>query len=161
MNDYITNIRKKVGHDTIILCGACVIVFKDNKFLLQRRKDNNLWSFHGGCIEMNEKVEDAAKRELFEETGLTADELTFFNVFSGKDMNYTYPNGDKVNLIIIAYVCNKFHGEPLTETDETTDLRWFDINDVPREFNPIDKIILDRFIIKKNLAICLVLTTII
>ena len=51
------------------LCGASIITYKEGKVLLQKRKDNNCWGYHGGAVEMGEKVEDAARRELFEETG--------------------------------------------------------------------------------------------
>lgn len=49
------------------LCGASVILYKDNKVLLQQIKDNKCWGYHGGAVEMGEKVEDATKRELLEE----------------------------------------------------------------------------------------------
>ena len=54
--------------------------------MLQRRKDNLCWSMHAGGLELGETVEEAAKRELFEETGLTANTLELLGVFSGNDI---------------------------------------------------------------------------
>ncbi len=64
-------------------CGASVIIYQDNKVLLQQRKDNQCWGYVGGYIEMGEVVEEAAKREMLEESGLTALSLNLFGVFSG------------------------------------------------------------------------------
>ncbi|TDF89425.1 NUDIX hydrolase [Paenibacillus piri] len=133
---YIQNIRKKIGHDRLIAVGAGVFVYKDGKVLLQKRKDNLCWALHGGGVEMGEGVEDAAKRELFEETGLVANKLELLGIFSGDDRMYTYPNGDEVYLIGIIYVCNDFSGELLSETDETLELKWFDIDNLPQEISP-------------------------
>ncbi|MBE1442653.1 NUDIX hydrolase [Paenibacillus sp. OAS669] len=133
---YIQNIRKKIGHDRLIAVGAGVFVYKDGKVLLQKRKDNLCWALHGGVVELGEVVEDAAKRELFEETGLVANKLELLGIFSGDDRMYTYPNGDEVYLIGIIYVCNDFSGELLSDTDETLELKWFDIDNLPQEISP-------------------------
>jgi 8-oxo-dGTP pyrophosphatase MutT (NUDIX family) len=133
---YIQNIRKKIGHDRLIAVGAGVFVYKDGKVLLQKRKDNLCWALHGGVVEMGERVEDAAKRELFEETGLIANKLELLGIFSGDDRMYTYPNGDEVYMIGIIYVCNDFSGMLLSETDETLELKWFDIDNLPQEISP-------------------------
>jgi 8-oxo-dGTP pyrophosphatase MutT (NUDIX family) len=113
---YTEEIRKKVGHDEIIGVGAGVFIYKEGKVLLQKRRDNYCWSMHGGGVEIGESVEEAAKRELFEETGLIADNLELLGLFSGEDMRYTYPNGDKVSIIGINYICSDFSGELLSET---------------------------------------------
>ena len=55
-------------------------------------------------MEIDEKVEDAAKRELYEETSLIAKELTLLGVFSGEDMHNFYPNGDEVSNVDIVFI---------------------------------------------------------
>ena len=53
--------------------GIGVIVVKNNKVLVGKRKGphgKGTWSFPGGHIEFNEEVEDCAKREVLEETGI-------------------------------------------------------------------------------------------
>ena len=71
MSDYILDMRKIVGHRTILQCAASVIIInEEGKLLLGRRTDNHTWCYAGGSTEIDETVEDCAKRELFEEMGL-------------------------------------------------------------------------------------------
>ena len=105
MTDYITTMRSLIGHTPILQVGASVILVNENKeILLQKRRDNGCWGYHGGSVELDEIVEDAAKRELFEETGLIADKLELFGVFSGPDTHFVYPNGDEVSNVDILYI---------------------------------------------------------
>lgn len=111
MSDYIMDLRKIVGHRPLLQVGASVIVEDEKgRILLQKRSDNHYWGYAGGSVELDENVEDAAKRELFEETGLTAERLELFGIFSGKDMHYIYPNGDEVSNIDIVYICRDYTG---------------------------------------------------
>jgi len=132
MNKYVKSIRKYIGHERLILAGAGVLIYKNGKILLQKRRDNGLWADHGGCVEIGETVEETAKRELFEETGLTANKLDFFKIYSGNDMLYTYPNGDKVYLIITLFICEDFSGEIKIDTNEVIELKWFNVNEMPK-----------------------------
>ncbi len=143
---YTKDIRSKIGHDLLIVVGAGVFIYKDKKVLLQKRRDNACWSLHGGGVEAGESVEAAAKRELFEETGLAANTMTLLGVFSGEDMFYTYPNGDQVYIVGVYYACNDFSGELIMETDETLDLQWFDIDDLPKEVSLPDRRPMQAFV---------------
>ena len=136
MTDYIKNMRKHIGHQRLLLVGASVIIYKDGKLLLQKRKDNGCWGYHGGSVELGETVEDAAKRELFEETGLIANSLELLGVFSGKELFHTYPSGDMVSIIDIPYLCEDFSGEMQSSTSETTDLQWFELDNLPDSISP-------------------------
>lgn len=136
---YVERLRKKIGHDEYIGVGAGIFIYKDRNVLLQKRKDNGCWSIHSGGLEIGETVEEAAKRELLEETGLTANTLCLLGVFSGEDMRYTYPNGDKVSIVQIVYTCNDFSGNVTHEQEEVSELKWFDIDEIPNNISPPDK----------------------
>lgn len=146
MNEYIDMIRKKIGHDRLIVVGAGVFVYENGKVLLQKRRDNQCWAMHGGGMELNETIEETAKRELLEETGLIAGSLELLGVFSGKDMSYTYPNGDEVYIVGVDFVCRDFSGDLVSETNETLELRWFDIDELPEEISPPDRRPLEAFV---------------
>ena len=141
MSNYIMDLRKIVGHRPLLQVGASVIV-EDNtgRILLQLRSDNHCWGYSGGSVELDENVEEAAKRELFEETGLIAHKLTLFGVFSGKDTHYIYPNGDEVSNVDIVYLCNDYSGELRCQEGEVDQLRFFEIDQIPNNISkPIEK----------------------
>ena len=132
MGDYIMDMRKRVGHIPLMQCGASVIVENDKgEILLQLRTDNGLWAYSGGSVELYERVEDAAARELLEETGLIADELSLLGVFSGESLKYTYPNGDQVSNVDIVYVCRRYHGNLKCEESEVAQLAFFAVDKLP------------------------------
>lgn len=114
------------------LCGASVIIHKNNKILLQQRKDNNCWGYAGGSIELGERVEDAAKREMLEETGLQANAIELFGVFSGPELTHIYPDGNEAHIIDIVYICDDFSGEMKFQAEECVDLKWFDYDKIPK-----------------------------
>ncbi len=137
MSDYIMDLRKIVGHRPLLQVGASVIVEdEDNRILLQLRSDNHCWGYPGGSVELDEEVENAAKRELFEETGLIAHDLELFGVFSGKDLHYIYPNGDEVSNIDIVFLCKHYSGTLTPQKDEADDLQFFSIETIPDNISP-------------------------
>ena len=88
MTDYIMEMRRFVGHRPLLQAGASVLLEDERgRLLLPRRADCHLWGYHGGAVELDEVVEEAAVRELFEETGLHAESLELFGVFSGPEMH--------------------------------------------------------------------------
>ena len=126
MTGYMAEMRKLVGHKTVMQCGASVVCVDDSgRMLLGKRADNHLWGYAGGACEIDERAEDCARRELFEEMGLLADELAFFCVNSGPEAHYVYPNGDEVSNFEIEYLCRKWRGEPKARDGEMETLRFF------------------------------------
>lgn len=137
MSNYIMDLRKEVGHRPLLQVGASVIVEDSlGRILLQLRSDNSCWGYAGGSVEPDEIVEAAAKRELYEETGLIAEELELFGVFSGKDLHYIYPNGDEVSNIDIVYLCKRYSGELKCQRDEVDELRFFYADALPERISP-------------------------
>ena len=126
MTGYIMEMRKLVGHRTLIQCAASILcVDGRGRLLLGKRTDNHLWGYSGGSVEIDEPVEACARRELMEEMGLTAEDLEFFCVNSGPETHYVYPNGDEVSNIEIVYLCRKYRGEPQPQASEIEELRFF------------------------------------
>ena len=126
MTGYIAEMRKLVGHRTIMQCAASIMcVDGQGRLLLGRRTDNHLWGYSGGSMEIDEKAEDCARRELREETGLIAEEIEFFCVNSGPETHYIYPNGDEVSNVEVIYLCRKYHGKLCPQESEIEELRYF------------------------------------
>jgi len=151
MSDYIMSLRKLVGHIPLLQCGASVIVENiRGEILLQQRADNKCWSYSGGSVELDEDVEDTARRELFEETGLTARSLELFGIFSGKALHYVYPNGDEVSCIDIVYICRDFSGELNADPEEVRDLAFFSIDSLPANISPPNVCVFRKYLEKRR-----------
>lgn len=132
MGEYVKDMRKIIGHRPLMICGASVIVENEQgEILLQKREDDGTWAYAGGSIELYEEVEAAAKRELYEETGLIADELELLGVFSGKQMHHIYPNQDEASIVDTVFVCRRYHGELNAQPEEVLDLQWFPLDQLP------------------------------
>ena len=132
MADYIMELRQLVGHRPLIYVGASVIVVdKDGALLLQQRRDCLAWGYAGGAVELYEDVQDTARRELFEETGIRAGEMTLLGVYSGERMRHVYPNGDQVSCIDIVYVCRDWTGTPRAQESEVAAIGFFPPDALP------------------------------
>lgn len=105
-----------------------VFVVKDKKLLLGKRKNtagDGFWGLPGGHLEYMESLISCAKRELEEETGLTAD-LTFENIVNDplKDDNTHY--------IHINFLAHNVIGEPqLMEPNKCYEWKFFSLNKLP------------------------------
>ena len=147
MSNYIMDLRAIVGHRTLLQVGASIIVEDtEGRILLQKRRDNHCWGYPGGSVELDEIVEEAAKRELYEETGLIANDIELFGVFSGKDIHYIYPNGDEVSNVDIVFICKNYSGKLIKQEEEVEELKFFYVEEMPNEISPPNKPALNKWI---------------
>jgi ADP-ribose pyrophosphatase YjhB (NUDIX family) len=143
---YLTELRKYVGHSPLLMVGATVLVFdNENHLLLLKRADNLCWGPPGGAVEPGEVVEEAARRETREETGLEIGEISLFDVFSGADQFYRYPNGDEVHNVTITYIANVSEGK-VQLSPEHTAWSYFRLDELPSAISPPIVPVLDRLV---------------
>lgn len=150
MAGYILDLRKIVGHRPLIQTGASVLVEdSEGRVLLQLRHDNHCWGYPGGSMEIDEELEDTARRELLEETGIVAEELELFGVFSGKALHYIYPNGDEVSNVDIVYLCKKYSGTLKCQEGEVDELRFFAASEIPDNITEPERVALSKWVESK------------
>lgn len=113
-----------------------IVEDEQGRVLLQKRTDNHCWGYPGGSTELDERVEDAASRELLEETGLTANQLELFGVFSGPELHYVYPSGDEVSNIDVVFLCRDYTGTLNCQQEESEELRFFAPGQLPENLSP-------------------------
>ncbi len=129
--DYIHDLRPLIGHKKIILNCAGALIVKDDKILFQRRADNGKWGLIGGLLELNETYEEAAIREIREETGLEVRLESFLGIFHNHDMIWS--NGDQAQVIAAYYVASIVKGEPRVD-EESFELKFFGKDEIPELF---------------------------
>ena len=140
MEDFIKKVRKVIGHEPMLLPHAVVILFNEqNEILIEVRADDGYLDFPGGTVDMAEEVIVTAKRELFEETGIIADELELFNIYSGEITRYQYTSGDITYGVDVVYICKKYHGELKPQQEEVIELRFMKLSDIKGKLSPRNK----------------------
>ena len=103
------------------------VIIKEEEILLIKRIKNpfkNKWALPGGYVEYNEKVEDAAIREIFEETGLKVEIEKLFGVYSEPNRD---PRGHTVSIVYIMNII----GGVLKSGDDASDAKFFETNKLP------------------------------
>ncbi|MEQ2528388.1 NUDIX hydrolase [Bacillaceae bacterium CLA-AA-H227] len=150
---YIEDLRKIVGSLPLILVGTAVAVINDNgEILLQKRRDG-VWGVPGGFLELGESTEEAGRREVLEETGIEVGKLDLVGVFSGKQHFVKLPNGDEFQPVTIAYVTKEIKGGILkADGNETTEAKFFKLNELPEELNPLIKTLIKQYALSFSLG---------
>jgi len=113
-NDYPDLPRVAVG----------AVVFKDSKVLLVKRSKppgKGLWAIPGGSVELGETLQQAAEREILEETGITILARKPFYTFDVIEKDTK--NQTRFHYVIIDLMADYISGEPLPG-DDADEVRW-------------------------------------
>lgn len=138
MPDYIAELRKRVGNMKIIVPGVRALILDDDgRLLLTRQREFESWSLPHGCIDVGESARQAIDREVHEETGITIRSARLFGVYSDPSYSVTYPNGDQVQTLSIAFVVNDWTGVPRPDDIEVSEIDFFALDRLPREIYAI------------------------
>ena len=100
------------------IVGIGIVVIKDDSVLLVRRgKPPNIgaWTLAGGAQEIGETTEQAARRELLEETGLEVDALHFAATVD--NIRRDADGRIRFHYTIIDFAARWVSGEPVAATD--------------------------------------------
>lgn len=109
------------------LVGVGALIHAGGRFLLIRRANEpgrGLWSIPGGLVEVGEKLTDAVKREVKEETGIEVEVERLIDVIENIVL-------DEDGRVKFHYVLIDFEAKPLSEnleihpSPEVLEARWF------------------------------------
>lgn len=132
---HIVALRKKVGHDLLVVPAVSALIFNDaGEILLQRAAWNGQWCLVGGVLDPGEQPADAAAREALEETGLIVEPVALTELVM--EPTLTYPNGDRVDYLVAGIVCRVVGGTLKISDEESLELKWFKPADAPPLFAP-------------------------
>ena len=117
-------------------CASAYIINPENKkLLLVKHKKYNKWLQPGGHIEDNETPEEAATREVYEETGIKS---TLIGEHFPREDDLIRPLGIQYNrkeygdrMVDIVYLGKPNNpNEELKVSDESNDIGWFSRHDL-------------------------------
>lgn len=112
-----------------------VWVIKENKILLGLRQNSfsaGNWGPPGGHLEFFENAQQAAARELFEETNMVCNNFTFLSLVNDPHDDFHYFH--------INFIANDIQGEPeVKEPDLCVEWKWFPLNKLPDNMMPAQK----------------------
>lgn len=119
-----------------------ILIFKEtisfNSILLIKRKNEpfkDCWALPGGFVDENEDLEDAAKRELEEETQIKIEQLEQLKAF-GKP--FRDPRSHVVSIAFTGIVSTDTQA---IASDDAIEAKWFSVNDLPKLAFDHDEII--------------------
>jgi bifunctional NMN adenylyltransferase/nudix hydrolase len=118
-----------------------VVVFdpKERRVLLARKPNEQLYRFPGGFVSTtDDSFEDAALRELEEETDLTIGLPGLRYVGSKKVNDWRYADNPSEKIMTHLYVGLYGHGAPKAK-DDIAEVRWFDYDKLNKEASVYDE----------------------
>ena len=117
------------------------LVLKNDEILLVKRShklfEGGKWALVGGFVDRDETIQEAARREILEETGYEVDDITLFRIIDSP-----HRQGEDRQNISFVYFCKTLEkvGEADDESDEQ---RWFSLSALP----PQEQMAFDHFTI--------------
>lgn len=109
----------------------CIVFFREKEtwkvLLIQRKKApfKDYWALPGGFVDMDETLEEAAKRELYEETNVQIDRLKQFYVFDAIDRD---PRHRTISVVFYAVLEKEIQPKA---ADDAKYAQFFDIKNMP------------------------------
>ena len=144
MGNYIQSLRSLIGHRKFIHPAARILLENEKgEILLIRRKDNDQWGLIAGGLEEEEDIATCIRREVMEETGLILQHLEAIGLSTQPEReSVVYPNGDQIQYFTVVFYSQKWQGNLLQETDETTEAQFFPPDQLPHlppnEFSSVE-----------------------
>jgi NAD+ diphosphatase len=126
---------------------AIVLVQRNDEFLLGRKAiwPEGRYSLIAGFLDAGESLEECARREVREETGVEITNLRYVG-----SQNWPFPSQ-----IMAGFVADYAGGEVTVDGDELEDARWFTIHSPPPALpskRSIARWIIDRYALKTECA---------
>jgi molecular chaperone GrpE len=111
-----------------VVAGVFIFNEKNELFLAKSPKWHNKYICPGGRIELNEKIKDAAKREVKEETNLKITDIELVKVIDGLDIDKSYTKEDS-HLIFLDHVAKVKGDLKIKLNEELKEYKWLPLDE--------------------------------
>ena len=116
--------------NSVVPSTTAVVTDDQDRIVLIRRRDNDLWALPGGGMELGESIVDTAVREVKEETGLDVEVTGLIGVYTNPHHVMAYTDGEVRQQFSLCFTTRLVGGDLLIDS-ESTDIAWTDPQDIP------------------------------
>ena len=109
----------------MISIGATAVIVQDNKVLLVKREDFEVWALPGGGVDEGESLAETAVREAYEETGLEVEITHLIGLYS--------EIGGWSDWHLASFAAEIVGGSLKPQVGEVLDLQFFPLDELPED----------------------------
>jgi bifunctional NMN adenylyltransferase/nudix hydrolase len=142
---YGVNKQRPVTYPTVDV----VVANGEGQILLARKPAETLFRFVGGFVDRDDKnLEMAARRELYEETKLSALGMTYITSQAVEDWRYAKEESGIMTTLFLTYEWDQMGRAEAS--DDIAEVRWFDVKDFLTDEFIEDNIVLEHVQLMKT-----------
>jgi 8-oxo-dGTP pyrophosphatase MutT (NUDIX family) len=109
--------------NSIVVAVTAAVRNAQGELLLIERTDNGLWALPGGAQDIGESVIQAARREVYEETGVDVEITGLSGIYSDPRHVIAYDDGEVRQEFSLCFRAKPVSGEPRSSS-ESRKARW-------------------------------------
>jgi 8-oxo-dGTP pyrophosphatase MutT (NUDIX family) len=128
--DYLNDPNAPAAN-SIVPAVSAVVTDEHGRILLILRTDNDYWSIPGGGIKPGETLNQAAAREVSEETGIDCKVTGLIGIYSNPNHVAAYDDGEVRQEFSICFTTRMLGGTKRT-SDESADVRFIPPEDLQK-----------------------------
>jgi 8-oxo-dGTP pyrophosphatase MutT (NUDIX family) len=138
--------------NSIVPAASAVVMDDKNRILLQKRRDNGLWSLPGGGMELGEFIEETIIREVKEETGYDVKVLKCIGIYTDPEHVIEYYDGEIRQQFSICFAC-EITGGSLEVSSESKEVEFISLDQIKNlEMHPAQRLRINDYLESREMT---------